>query len=429
MLKHYFKQVWVLIRQEKLFSGIYIAGTGLSVAVVMVLSILLYVELANIYPETNRDRLLYVKYAAIKSGESMSSSGLSYHTIEQCFRNMETVEAVTATLDTWGEDYFVQVDGQKENIQVDVKYVDDAWWKVFPLVFRSGAPFTAADHQSGLLTVVINQSLARKVFGDTDAVGKYLTLNLRPYRICGVVKDVPVIMKNTYANVWIPYTVNPDYKDSFAEHGILGSMNVTLLAPSSGSVQSVQEEARENLRKYDSTFENVEFLTMGQPDRHWQLLFRDYWGEGDYLTGWILAGFVFLIVLLIPSVSLSGMVDSRMERRMSELGIRRAFGAPAGLLLRQIIYENFFFTLFGGMAGLIFSYLFIYLGRELVFMWTSDFSIVPVEATRIFSPEMLFNFPVFLISLFICLILNILSATIPAWRASRREIVYSLNSK
>jgi hypothetical protein len=35
----YFKQAWNIIRQEKLFSSIYIVGTGLSITVVMVLSI------------------------------------------------------------------------------------------------------------------------------------------------------------------------------------------------------------------------------------------------------------------------------------------------------------------------------------------------------------------------------------------------------
>jgi putative ABC transport system permease protein len=39
MIKHYFKQAWNLLRQEKVFSSIYILGTGLSVTVVMALSI------------------------------------------------------------------------------------------------------------------------------------------------------------------------------------------------------------------------------------------------------------------------------------------------------------------------------------------------------------------------------------------------------
>ena len=38
----YFKQAWNLIKQEKLFSSIYIIGTRLSITIVMVLSIVFY---------------------------------------------------------------------------------------------------------------------------------------------------------------------------------------------------------------------------------------------------------------------------------------------------------------------------------------------------------------------------------------------------
>ena len=51
------------------------------------------------------------------------------------------------------------------------------------------------------------------------------------------------------------------------------------------------------------------------------------------------------------------MADSRMERRLAEMGIRRAFGAPVKTLMLQILSENFLFTLIGGFAGLLFSYL------------------------------------------------------------------------
>ena len=43
MWKQYFKQAWNLMRQEKLFSAIYIIGTGLAVSMVMALSIALTV--------------------------------------------------------------------------------------------------------------------------------------------------------------------------------------------------------------------------------------------------------------------------------------------------------------------------------------------------------------------------------------------------
>ena len=63
MIKQYFKQAWQLIKQNRLFSSIYIAGTALGISMVMIMAILNYVKTANIYPETNRNRTMYVEIA------------------------------------------------------------------------------------------------------------------------------------------------------------------------------------------------------------------------------------------------------------------------------------------------------------------------------------------------------------------------------
>ena len=48
-----------LIREDKLFSTIYIAGTAVAIASAMVVAIFLNIKLADISPESNRSRTLY----------------------------------------------------------------------------------------------------------------------------------------------------------------------------------------------------------------------------------------------------------------------------------------------------------------------------------------------------------------------------------
>ena len=45
---------------------------------------------------------------------------------------------------------------------------------------------------------------------------------------------------------------------------------------------------------------------------------------------------VIVILLLVPAINLSSMTLSRMRKRMSEIGVRKAFGATANVLLRQV---------------------------------------------------------------------------------------------
>ena len=52
MIKLYLKQAWTLIKQNKLFTSIYVVGTGLSIALTMTMFIIFYVKFAPIYPRS-----------------------------------------------------------------------------------------------------------------------------------------------------------------------------------------------------------------------------------------------------------------------------------------------------------------------------------------------------------------------------------------
>jgi putative ABC transport system permease protein len=430
MIKHYIKQAWTLLRQEKLFSSIYIVGTGLSITVVMVLSIVYYIKIANIYPETNRDRMLVVRGAEEKyEGGGYSAGLLSLPFIETTFMPLENAEAVCAIRDSHGEENYVQPEGSRDQWPVAVQYVDTGFWEVFTFRFLQGRPFSGADFLSGIPTAVVAESLAKRLYGAEEATGRYISFNFQPHRICGVVKDVSYVTGTTYAQLWIPYSLAPDYNESWGKSGMLGRMKAYILAPSTDEVERVKQEAIDRFRSYAAQYEELAPSLTGQPDRHWQSLFRFSNGEVDFNKIVLQYGFFFLVLLIVPAISLSGMADSRMERRLAEMGVRRAFGAPRSSLMGQVISENFLFTLLGGGVGLLCSYLLILFSRSWVMgLGQSYVEKVPEGTEVVFTPGMLLNMPVFGMALAVCFLLNLLSALIPAWKVSHQEIVYSLNT-
>ena len=52
----YIRQALAMMREEKLFSGIYIAGTTMALAFTMVMAVVYYIKLAPIYPEAGWER-------------------------------------------------------------------------------------------------------------------------------------------------------------------------------------------------------------------------------------------------------------------------------------------------------------------------------------------------------------------------------------
>lgn len=169
----------------------------------------------------------------------------------------------------------------------------------------------------------------------------------------------------------------------------------------------------------------------GQPVSYWKSTFYEYcnsapdWGKLIRTYGTIL-----LALLFVPALNLAGMIASRMKRQLSEMGIRKAFGASKASLLMQVFWENLFLTGLGGLLGLLLSYLIVYCGRNWLPDLLSAYSdVIPEGVDSFLTPGMLLNPVVIGITFLVSLILNVLSALIPALHALKKDIVYSLNDK
>lgn len=169
-----------------------------------------------------------------------------------------------------------------------------------------------------------------------------------------------------------------------------------------------------------------------QPTSHTLSVFKDYPADTSF-SSWKVAGhliLMLLVLLIVPSLNLSGLIASRMESRLSEMGVRKAFGASKSTLLSQVMWENFFLTLVGGLLGLLVAWSMLYVGREWIFMLFDSWPMDIAEGANLYvSGEMLFAPVVFIVVFVLCLILNLLSALWPAWTSLRKPIVYSLYEK
>ena len=411
------------MRQEKLFSAIYIIGTGLAVSMVMALSIALTVMFANVYPETNRDRMLICDYGMVENEENTQFASLSTKAIHKCFDGMKDVETMSVQT-TYNEQGKVQLEGGRQ-LTSNSRYVDGHFWKVFDFDFIHGRPFTEADLNAKKHVAVISESLAKSTFGSTDVVDKDISYDFIKYRIVGVVKDVSAITRLSYSDIWIPYTCYK-YIDEDGEE-LLGDFAAYILVKEGADIKTVQKDAQQRINRYSQSLgKDSKFWCMDRPHTH----FENFFAERsqfpvDYTNAVILGLIVVLMLLIIPAVNLSGMTESRMERRLAELGVRRSFGASKSTLIKQIIVENMLFTLLGGIFGLMISYLLLLGFDDLLFSLLDTHL---AEGGHIMlNSDMLFNPWVFLIVLAVCFVLNLCSALIPAWRASRHPITESLH--
>ncbi len=306
-----------------------------------------------------------------------------------------------------------------------MKETDADFWQVFRFRFLDGVPFSEADFQSGLPRAVICASVARKLFGRTDVAGEYIRLNQVDFYVTGVVADVSTLAADCYAQVWIPYTAGQSETFSWG-YGLMGSMSAVILARSSADFPAIREECERLRQKYNDAQTDMEVFYRGQPDTQFVHLYRTWGDEPDMQSVVICYVAVFLILLVVPAINLSSMTHSRMRKRMAEIGVRRAFGATGTELMSQVFLENLFLTVVAGIVGLVLSYAAALLLSDYLFGGSAT-AFYKGETTL--GAGLLFSPRVFFAALCFCLLMNGLSALLPAWRASRMDIVDAINQK
>ena len=433
MILNYFRQAWTLVRQHKLFTSIYVVGTGLSIALVMTLFIIFYVKFGPVYPEYNRDRTLVVKpikrYPKGKPENWNIYGGVAYYVVDQMLPGLPHVEQVAGSvIDFWG-DYQVSATDVKP-FKATPRFANGAFWKVFSFRFVDGQPFTQEDVEAKAQVAVIGESLAKRLFAATEGVtGRHFSFNGRDYRVCGVVRDVSNATPETAGDLWLPL-LNAQYiSKELDRQGLLGNVFVSLLVDDAENFETVRSEVQDVFRRYTQQDKDYEYDLMGQPDPYWLSTFRQDVEKApdtmelakDFL-------YILLALLFIPALNLSGMISSRMDSRMAELGIRKAYGATRRRLLEQVLCENLLLTLLGGLAGLLFSYLIVLTASDWI-LTLFDKNIYDTSLSTSLTPEMLFNPAVFGCALAVCVVLNVVSALVPALGAMRHPIMESLNTK
>ena len=430
MFTQYLKQGWALLRQHKFYTAIYVLGTVLAITMAMVIAIVYHIRSANIAPENHRDRMLIVGLSSAVNEESQHTHNwaLSYQTLKECYYTLQTPQVVAAGANTNSltyivGDFYVRISTGETGQKSFINCTDAAFFQVFSYSFIQGRPYSEAEFQSGMRQAVLSEKLAYKLFKSRDVLNKTILVNDMDYTVIGVVKDVPSVLSYAYAELWIPFTSVPAVRDSKDGGDIVGPFTAFVLADKKADFPLIKEEVEQNRKKYNTSLGDWEYRIsddfMLSPFRL-EIKKIDY--RADFQDIILKFGLLAFIFLLVPALNLSGIISSKVQERISELGIRKAFGARRASLMQQVFTENLLLTLLGGLVGLFLSMSIVYFMRALLL---SGYSGVEISL----SFFMLFNIPVFLYSLGICVILNVLSSFVPVWNAARRPIVQAINDK
>lgn len=398
-------------------SLISVLGTALSIAMILVIVLVFQINNSGYAPESLRSRMLYVDGINAKAENSQNNSSISAEVIKACFYSLKTPMAVTAMYKGW-ETRPVSLPSKRLFREYAISYTDHAFWEIFDFTFLYGKPFTQADFESAIPRVVITSEVAARLLGKVDAVGQTVIIDDSPYTVAGVVKPVSKAARTAYAEIWAPYSTNAVVMSRFPYCGGCGYLQAVMLAHSSGDFEQINDELNRQLEQYNAGQSGVVYRFPSGALTHLETVTgSNSWHKKPVSDYFLQTGLLLLFLLLVPALNLTGVIQSSVRKRRGEIGIRKSFGATSGILVRQILYENLLTTLIGGICGLVLALALLPVCK----------SFMLYDSTMQITFDMLFKPGLFAAATVFVLVLNLLSAGIPAVLISRQNIVDAIN--
>jgi putative ABC transport system permease protein len=207
-----------------------------------------------------------------------------------------------------------------------------------------GRGLTADDQRRHSAVAVVGATLASKLFGGSDPVGKDLVIEGTPYRIVGVLASGQMFNEEMYQDangVLIPLETYMDRMDK--DH------QLTQISVKLKSKKDLDEVSAALLGRARQAHHGIEDVEVKNLDAELARASADFQGQ---MHGWAVVLFSLAgTVLLVGGVGvLSVMLISFSDRRY-EIGLRKAIGADDGQILVQFLLEAVVLAAIGASIG------------------------------------------------------------------------------
>ncbi|MEO8200177.1 MAG: ABC transporter permease [Gemmatimonadota bacterium] len=219
--------------------------------------------------------------------------------------------------------------------ETDFSSISAGYFETMRIPIQRGRDFTEQDKGGAPGVVILNQSLAKKLWPGVDPLGKRLSFGSRtfetPLEVVGVVTDSKSrsLGGSPEPTVYLPLAQNPSASVYFVVRTQPGAP-----APAALLRQAIHESDPAIPLLHNAPLLSIIGISL-LPNR----------------IAAIVAGLLGAIGLLLAAVGLYGLLAYAVSRRQKEIGIRMALGASSGDVRRLVLGEGFRLTVLGLLIG------------------------------------------------------------------------------
>ena len=348
MIRSYITIALRNIKRNWSYTFLNIFGLTLGIASCLVIFLIVRNEL-NYDNYKKADRIYRVTLNAIDFNSNVSLAIVP--TIRVDFPELEQVTQVM-----YNNDVMVKVNNTRFRDK-DFAFVDSSFPKIFDLKWIKGDPKTSLSEPNA---IVLNETLAKKYFGDKDPMGQVINVeNQLNVKVTGVIKDLP-------GNRSVPLQMLcslETIKSRLNLHefwNIGGGFFTFILLPPNYPISKVQSKIPAFLKKnWGLNPKEVRLPLQPLNAIHFdQRYINNVITPTSKATYYGLFG-VALLIIITACINFINLATAQAIKRSKEVGVRKVLGANRRQLIKQFLGETTIMVLFAVILGVFIAFLFL----------------------------------------------------------------------
>ncbi len=231
----------------------------------------------------------------------------------------------------WGVRVKGHVYKQGEYPDAFVRVVSDGYLRSMGIPLRAGRDFTERDKPQTEEVIIINETMAHRLWPGQDAMGQILEVD-KDRRVVGIVGDVRhlALEQGSGSEMYLPIRQCGDFA------------SVDLVVRTSLPPAELASSVRAALKPIEPNLPATDFRTLQQ--------LVDKAVSPRRFVVLLLGGFA-LFALVLASLGIYGVISYSVNQRTQEIGIRMALGASARDLQAGIILQTLSLAAMGMLLG------------------------------------------------------------------------------
>lgn len=349
MLTTHLKVAFRHLTRSKIFTLINVIGLAIGISAFLLIAHYISFQLSYDQFHTNKDYIYRIGLKRYENGELVETSAKTFSGVRMLLKqNFPEVQSVTGFYKIPANTGFLfRYQGKIYNETGGWLSSDSAFFTVFPSLLLHGNATTAMKEPN---SIVISETVARKLFGDKDAVGQVLDRiddhsEGGQFTIRGVIKDIP---ENAHFHATIIQQINDNRPEASVD--LWGEGRLTTYVTFSEKIQPEAIEQKLNrllhqLEKENKLIKDTEVYLQPITDIHLSSHCKDELEANGNKELLYLLGSVGFIILLIAWINYINLETSRFVSRTKEFSVRRVIGSGKLNLAAQYLTEYSCLTL------------------------------------------------------------------------------------